>query len=311
MRIAILMDPLSTVNISQDTTFALAMEAQSRGDQIYYVQPETVQVRDSEVFALVCPIRFVMADPCYESLGESAFESLDGFDVVMMRKDPPFDEQYFMLTHFLSLIKKAKVINRAESLRNAPEKVYSLRFPGIYPPTLISMDPTQIKQFMADQGGEIIVKPLNRAGGAGIIYLHQEDKNFNSLIELSTRDGQEFIIAQRYLPEVRKGDKRVIIVGGEALGAIMRTPADDEHRGNIHVGGQVTLAPITDRDRWLISQISEQLIEDGLYFVGIDIIGEYITEINVTSPTGIQEIRQLGGMDIAQEFWDRLPDFQL
>jgi len=309
MRIAILMDPLSTVKKNQDTTYALAVEAQNRGDQVYYVAPESLQVRDSEVFAWVQPIRFVFAEPCYELLEGAGFEGLDDFDVVMMRKDPPFDEQYFMLTHFLSLIKKAKVINRAESLRNAPEKVYSLRFPGIYPPTLISMDPEQIRQFMADQGGEIIIKPLNRAGGAGIIYLHQEDKNFNSLVELSTRDGDEFIIAQRYLPEVRQGDKRVILLAGKPLGAILRIPADDEHRGNIHAGGQVQLAPITKRDEWLISQISEQLVADGLYFVGLDIIGEYITEINVTSPMGIQEIKQLGGMDIAAAFWDQLPDF--
>jgi len=311
MRIALIMDPLEGIDINKDTTFALALEAQKRGDQVYYIPAESLQVRNSEVSALVRPVVFKREYPCFEYTEEARMESLEGFDYVLMRKDPPFDEQYFMLTHFLSLLQKAKVLNRAESLRNAPEKVYSLRFSGIYPETLISMDADQIREFMFAQGGEIIIKPLNRAGGSGIIYLHKEDKNFNSLIELSTREGEEFIIAQRYLPEVRQGDKRIILVGGEAVGAILRIPADHEHRGNIHVGGRVELAPITERDQWLVSQIKEQLIHDGLFFVGIDVIGEYITEINVTSPTGVQEIRQLGGMDIAEYFWDQLPGFEL
>lgn len=311
MRIAIVMDPLSWIHIDKDTTFALALEAQIRGHEISYVAPESIFVKDSDVYGFCLPTVFERADPCWRHPSPGCTECLENFDYVLMRKDPPFDEQYFMLTHFLSLIKKARVVNRAESLRNAPEKLYSLNFPGIYPPSLISMDPMEIRAFMKEQGGEIIVKPLNRAGGSGIIYLHEGDKNFNSLIEMSTGEGQEFIIAQRYLPEVRRGDKRIILVGGEARGAIWRIPADHEHRGNIHVGGRVELAEITERDQWLISQFAEKLVEDGLYFVGIDVIGDYITEINVTSPTGIQEIYQLGGEEIAKTFWDRLDGFEL
>ncbi|MDT8446668.1 MAG: glutathione synthase [bacterium] len=311
MRIAIVMDPLNLIHIDKDTTFALSLEAQNRGDEIFYIAPETLFVKDSQVYAFCLPVRFERADPCWNHPRPGQTECLDDFDYVLMRKDPPFDEQYFMLTHFLSLVKGARVANRAESLRNAPEKLYSLNFPGIYPPSLISMDPQEIRSFMEEQGGEIIIKPLNRAGGSGIIYLHDQDKNFNSLIELSTLEGKEFIIAQRYLPEVRRGDKRIILVGGEALGAVWRIPADHEHRGNIHVGGRVELAEITERDRWLISHFDKQLVADGLFFVGIDVIGDYITEINVTSPTGIQEILQLGGADIAKSFWDRIGDFPL
>ncbi|OGG97540.1 MAG: glutathione synthase [Candidatus Lambdaproteobacteria bacterium RIFOXYD12_FULL_49_8] len=309
MKIALIMDPLSKIHINKDTSFALALEAQHRGFQIYYVRPESVSVKETTPHAICRPVFFKRADPCFEVLGEEQRESLEDFDYILIRRDPPFDEQYFMLTHFLSLLKKAKVLNRPASLREAPEKLYSLQFPGIFPPSLISMDPDEIREFMGVQGGEIIIKPLNRCGGSGIVYLHQDDKNFCSLVELLTQDGKDFILAQRYLPEVREGDKRIILIGGEAKGAIWRIPAENEHRGNIHVGGQVKLAEINPRDQWLVDQLTPRLIKDGLYFVGLDVIGDWVTEINVTSPTGIQEIHQQGGPDLAQTFWDHLPQF--
>ena len=234
---------------------------------------------------------------------------MDEFDTILIRTDPPFNERYFYATHFLSLCQRAKVVNRPLSIRDAPEKIYSLRFPDIIPPTLITSNSTDIRRFMETNGGEIIIKPLNQCGGAGVIYLSSDDRNFNSIMEISTKNGSEYIIAQKYLSEIREGDKRVICVNGSARGAILRIPDRAEHRGNIHVGANVVFSELSERDNWLVERIQEKLREDGLYFVGLDIIGDYITEINVTSPTGIQEIFQQGHIDIAKMFWDELSDF--
>ncbi|PCI30500.1 MAG: glutathione synthase [SAR324 cluster bacterium] len=309
-KIAILMDPLETVHIDKDTTFALALEAQERGHEIWFVHINDLMMRDTAPCCYARKIQFKRADPCFEWLAPQEALPLDSFDYILVRKDPPFDERYFFATHFLSLCRSALVVNRPASLREAPEKIYSLNFSAVMPQTLITCHGDEIRQFMHDVGGEIIVKPLNRCGGAGVIYLHTADKNFNSLIEMSTNEGEEYIMAQRYLPEIRQGDKRVILINGKAEGAILRVPTGDEHRGNIHVGGSVIYSELTVRDQWLVDQIGPKLKEDGLYLVGLDIIGDYITEINVTSPTGIQEIKNLGGLDIAKIFWDRLPDFK-
>lgn len=306
MKIAIIMDPVEKVHIDQDTTFALALEAQSRGCQIWYVSADDLMLKKSEPWCTGRAIEFRRDTPCYEWLGEEESRSLEGFDYILMRKDPPFDEKFFFATHILSLCKKAIVVNRPLSLRNAPEKIYGLNFPEINPPSIVTANAGEIKKFMHEHEGGVILKPLNRCGGAGILYLHKDDKNFNSLVEMSTQEGKEYVIVQQYLPEIKQGDKRVICVNGEPLGAILRTPGKEDHRGNIHVGGQVTFSELTKRDKWLVDQISEQLKHDGLYFVGLDIIGDYITEINVTSPTGVQEIKRLGGIDIAKTFWDNL-----
>ena len=309
LKIAVLMDPPETINIDKDTTFALALEAQSRGYSISIIFMDDLMLKDTLPCAFTRRVEFKRSDPCYRWLNEPQLNSLEEFDYLLVRKDPPFDEKYFFATHFLSLLKKTKVVNRPDSLRNAPEKIYALNFPEINPPTLITSGKDEIKKFMLEVGGEIIVKPLNRCGGSGIIYLHAQDKNFNSLIEMSTNEGDEYVIVQQYLPEIEKGDKRVICIDGVAEGAILRVPDQSDHRGNIHVGGTVIYAELTSRDRWLISKIKDRLMADKLYFVGLDIIGDYITEINVTSPTGIQEIKNLGGKDLAKIFWDRLPNF--
>ncbi len=308
-KIALLMDPLETIDIDKDTTFALALEAQSRGYQIWYVPMNNLLMKDVTPHSFCREVKFKRSYPCFQWLGDEQLRSMEDFDTILVRKDPPFDEQYFFATHFLSLLKKAKVVNQPGSLRDAPEKIYSLNFPNVNPPTLITSKVDEIRRFMVEVGGEIIVKPLNKCGGAGIVYLHNEDKNFNSIIEMSTNEGQEYIIVQKYLPEIKKGDKRVICINGIAEGAILRVPSKEDHRGNIHVGGSVIYTELTERDQWLVSQIKDKLVEDKLYFVGLDIIGDYITEINVTSPTGIQEIRELGGRDLAKIFWDGLVDF--
>jgi len=308
MKVLLIMDPLSTIHIDQDTSFALSIAAQEQGHEVYYAQIGDLMMRGPEPRVRARHLHFVQAEPCYEWRAPWTEEGLDDFGVILMRKDPPFDEEYFLATHFLSLCKKAKVVNRPSSLREAPEKIYGLNFPQICPQTLITRDPKEIKKFMMELG-EIIIKPINRSGGAGVLYLTPADKNFNSLIEMSTNENREHIIAQQYLPEIREGDKRVILVNGEPLGGLLRTPSPEDHRGNIHVGGTVSLSPLNEHDTWLIKQVQEKIKEDGLYFVGLDIIGDYITEINVTSPTGIQEIHQLGGVDIAKEFWLRMGDF--
>ncbi|MGK0288597.1 MAG: glutathione synthase [bacterium] len=306
LKIGIIMDPLETIHIDKDTTFALAFEAQQRGYSIWFILMENLTIKDEEPFCIAQQIEFKRENPCYQFVNDQEELSLDDFDVVLMRKDPPFDSEFFFATHFLSLCKKAKVLNRPDSLRNAPEKLYSLNFPGIFPPTVITRRADEIRKFMNEQGGEIILKPLDGCGGKGIIYLHDKDQNFNSLVEISTNEGTTYIMAQKYLPEVRQGDKRIICVNGTARGAVLRIPSSEEHRANLHVGGRAEFHPLTEREQWLVDQVTPKLQEDGLYFVGLDVIGDYITEINVTSPTGIQEIKDLGGVDIAKIFWDEL-----
>ncbi|MDH5560182.1 MAG: glutathione synthase [Deltaproteobacteria bacterium] len=309
-KIAIIMDPLEKIQVDKDTTFALALESQRRGQENWIVYLEDFLIQDAKASAYARQVEFKRASPCFKILREKTLVDLDEFDYVLMRKDPPFDEAYFFASHFLSLLKAAKVLNRQSGLREAPEKIYSLHFPQVIPPTLISSDASEIKKFMSEQGGEIILKPLNRCGGSGILYVKEGDKNFYSMVELSTKDGKEWIMAQKYLKEIKQGDKRIILVNGEAKGAITRIPSADEHRGNIHVGGIVRFSNMTARDLWLVDQIKDQLKKDGLFFVGLDVIGDWITEINVTSPTGIQEIKNLGGIDIAEIFWDEVEKFK-
>ncbi len=310
LNIAIVMDPVENILINQDTTFALALEAQNRGHKIWVIDMNELIIDHTKPCGFARQIVFKRDQPCYSWKSEKEYTTLDDFDYVLMRKDPPFDEKFFFATHILSLCHKAIVVNRPGSLRDAPEKLYALNFPQINPPSIVTSDASKIRQFLDESPKGIIVKPLNRCGGSGILYIDTHDKNFNSLIEMSTHDGVEYIIVQHYLPEIKAGDKRVICVNGKPCGAIARIPDKGEHRGNIHVGASVVVYELTERDQWLLNQIEEKLRDDGLYFAGIDIIGDYITEINVTSPTGIQEIHQLGGADIAKIFWDQLDQFK-
>jgi len=231
---------------------------------------------------------------------------LGTFDVVHMRQDPPFDMNYITITHMLEHIHpKTLVVNDPKEVRNAPEKLYVMEFTDLMPPTLITRDPRELAEFRKEHG-EIILKPLYGNGGAGVFRLAGEDQNFGSLVELFTQNFREPFMAQRYLPEVRKGDKRVILVDGEFAGAINRVPSESEHRSNMHVGGRAEPTELTNREREICERLGPDLKKRGLIFVGIDVIGDYLTEINVTSPTGIRQVKRFGGADIAALIWDAI-----
>jgi glutathione synthase len=242
----------------------------------------------------------------HHELFEERETRLDWFDAVFMRKDPPFDMAFFFATHLLSLIDPAHtlVINDPRGLRDANEKLYALNFPDVIPPSLVTSNMPRLKRFLAELGGEMIVKPLDGAGGAGVFHLHQGDRNLNAILEAATDYGRRPIMAQRYLPEIRQGDKRVIVLDGKPLGAVLRVPRDDETRGNIHVGGSTVKTPVTDRDRAICARLAPRLHADGLSFVGLDVIGDWLTEVNVTSPTGIQEINALDGVVLEAQVID-------
>jgi glutathione synthase len=212
-----------------------------------------------------------------------------------MRKDPPFDLKYFFATHLLSLVDQSKcfVMNDPKGLREANEKLYALRFPEQIPQTLVTSDMARLRAFMSELGGEMIIKPLDGCGGSGVFYLNEQDRNTNSILEAATDTGRRLVMGQRYLPEIRQGDKRIIVLNGEPLGAVLRVPLESETRGNIHVGGQCVTTEVTERDREICAALAPLLRADGLYFVGLDVIGSYLTEVNVTSPTGIQEVNAL------------------
>ena len=298
LRIAFIMDPIQNVHIDQDTTFVFMLEAQKRGHQIAYVEMHDLFIDRTKPMARTRLIELRREeDNHFTFLGE-AIEPLSGFDAIFMRKDPPFDIAYLHATQLLDLAQQegAVVLNNPGGLRAANEKLFALNFSSVIPPTLVSQEPQRLKDFMEELGGEMIIKPIDGHGGAGVFHLHRQDRNLNSLLETSTRGGKEAIIAQQYLPAVRQGDKRLIVLNGEPLGGTLRVPREDEHRGNIHVGGTCVKAEITPRDREICDLVGPRLRQEGLYFVGLDIIGEHLTEVNVTSPTGVQEIDMLNNV---------------
>ncbi|MEO8601795.1 MAG: glutathione synthase [bacterium] len=298
MRFAFVMDPLARILPDKDTTFMFMLEAGRRGHEVYalglddlYIE-RTVphgQARRAEVR------RPTPDDASHHRLFEERVARLDWFDAIFMRKDPPFDMAFFVATHVLSLVDPARtlVINSPRGLRDANEKLYALNFPAVIPDSLVTHDARRLKAFMAELGGEMIVKPLDGAGGSGVFHVRDGDRNLNAILEAVTLDGRRAIMAQRYLPAIRQGDKRVIVLDGEPLGAVLRVLREDETRGNIHVGGAVVKSPLTARDREICAHLAPRLRADGLWFVGLDVIGDWVTEVNVTSPTGIQEINTL------------------
>lgn len=294
LKIGVVMDPIGKIDIDKDTTFVLMLEAQRRGHEVFYMELGDLFIRGGTPGGRFRSVRVARANPHYE-LGSFQSEALSWFDVLLMRKDPPFEMNYFFATLLLSLVdeRKCVVINHPKGLREANEKLYALKFPDLIPETLVTGDVGRLKEFMGELGGEMIIKPLDGCGGSGIFFLSQKDRNTNALLETATDNGRKSIMAQRYIKEIRQGDKRVIVLNGEPIGAVLRVPRDDENRGNIHVGGQCVKTDLTDRDLEICRVLSSQLREDGLYFVGLDIIGNYLTEVNVTSPTGVQEINAL------------------
>jgi glutathione synthase len=306
LAVAIQMDPIETINVAADSTFMLALEAQARGHRLYHYLPRHLSLIDGRVVAKARAFK-VRRDAAHPAeLG--AFETLDliKMDVILMRQDPPFDMAYITATHVLEHVSgKVLIVNDPASVRNAPEKLFATHFPGLMPPTLVSSDREAIVAFRK-RHGEIILKPLFGNGGAGIFRVKKDDENFNALLETFATMYREPIVVQRYLPEVRKGDKRIILVDGEPVGAVLRVPPKGEARANLHVGGRAAKTKLTRREREICAAIGPTLRDQGLVFVGIDVIGDYLTEINVTSPTGIQEINRLDSAALEKKVWDAI-----
>ena len=306
LTVAIQMDPIERVKIDADSTFALALEAQARGHSLLYYNPPQLFFRDGTVGATVRTLKVRAVQGDHFTLGEPSVYDLSKADVVLLRQDPPFDLAYITTTHLLERLgPKTLVSNDPAEVRNAPEKLLVTAFRDLMPPTLIASDPVQIRAFR-DEHKDIILKPLYGNGGAGVFRLRPDDENLGALLEMFASLYPEPIMVQRYLPEVRQGDKRIILVDGEFAGMINRIPAEGEARSNMHVGGKPVPAQPSTRDMEICAAIGPELKKRGLIFAGIDVIGDYLTEINVTSPTGIQEVKRFGGPDGAKLIWDAI-----
>jgi len=306
MKIAFQMDPIGPININADSTFRIAEEAQARGHELFYYTPDKLAYQEGRVTARGWPLTVQRVEGDHFKLGAEQEVDLSTFDVVWLRQDPPFDMFYITTTHILDRIHpKTLVVNDPFWVRNYPEKLLVLDFPELTPPTVIARDLATIRAFK-DKHGDVILKPLYGNGGAGVFRLTQDDRNLSSLYELFTGFSREPLIVQKFLPAVSKGDKRVILINGEAVGAINRVPAAGETRSNMHVGGRPEKVGLSERDREICAAIGPLLREKGQVFVGIDVIGDYLTEINVTSPTGIQELERFDGVNIAAKIWEAI-----
>lgn len=304
--VAVQMDHVSSINIAGDSTFAMSLEAQNRGYKLFHYTPDRLTMRDGRIFATVEPMELRDVKGDHYTLGDAERADLSSMDVVLLRQDPPFDMAYITATHMLERVHpKTLVVNDPAWVRNSPEKIFVTEFADLMPPTLITRDPAEIAAFRAEQG-DIILKPLYGNGGAGVFHSTRDDRNFSSLMEMFGQMFREPFIAQGYLPAVRKGDKRIILVDGEPVGAINRVPAENDARSNMHAGGKPEPTELTAREREICARIGPALRERGFLLVGIDVIGDYMTEINVTSPTGIREVKKFGGADIASLLWDAI-----
>ena len=306
LQVAVQMDPIETVNIETDTTFFLMLEAQARGHGLWVYRPERLALEDGRVLARGRPLRIQTVKGDHHRLGDYEVRDLAEMDVVLMRQDPPFDMAYITATHFLEAIHPATlVVNDPLEVRNAPEKLFVTRFPGLQPPTLITSDAEAIEDFR-DRHGDMVLKPLYGGGGSGVVRLAADDPNLDALLELHAMIGREPVIAQKFIPAVSKGDKRILLVDGEPVGAINRIPATGQVRSNLAKGGRAEAVDLTKRDLEICAAIGPDLKARGLLFVGIDVIGDYLTEINVTSPTGAQQLKRFGGADAAAALWDKV-----
>jgi glutathione synthase len=306
LNVAVQMDPIARINIRGDSTFALLLEAQQRGHTVSYYTPDKLSLRGNELVAPVQRLSVRDQDGDHFTLGEARREPLASFDVILLRQDPPFDLAYITSTHFLERIHpKTLVVNNPTSVRNAPEKIFVMDFPDLMPPTLISRDLGEINSFRAEHGA-VVMKPLHGHGGAAVFRILPQDMNFGSLYDMFSVTFREPWVIQRFLAEVKHGDKRIILVDGEFAGAVNRVPAADDLRSNMVRGGAASATELTDREREICARLGPALRERGLLFVGIDVIDGNLTEINVTSPTGIRAIARLGGPDVAGKIWDAI-----
>ncbi len=304
LRVAIQMDPMESVDIDADSTFALAVEARRRGHVLFHYLPQDLTFYRGRVTARARALEVRRQRGDHFTLGEPEILDLAEVDIVLMRQDPPFDMAYITATHVLQHIHpKTLVINDPVEVRNAPEKLFVAHFPELMPPTLITSDRARITAFR-DEHKDIIIKPLFGNGGAGVFHVDPEDDNLNALLEMFTEVYREPIMVQAYLPEVRDGDSRIILIDGNAAGVVKRVPKEREVRANLHVGATAEKATLSARDLEICETIGPELRRRGLIFVGIDVIGGYLTEINVTSPTGIQEIGRFDGVSLESDLWD-------
>ncbi len=306
LNIAVQMDPIERINIRGDSTFALLLEAQQRSHRLSYYTPDRLAQRGDSLFARVQPlsVRDIAGD--HFTLGDAERVELSSFDVILLRQDPPFDLAYITTTHLLERIHPGTlVVNDPAHVRNAPEKIFVLGFADLMPPTLVTRDLAEIRAFR-EEHGDIVMKPLYGSGGAAVFRLTKDDLNFGSLYDLFATTFREQWMVQKFLPEVKDGDKRIILVDGEFAGAVNRVPAADDLRSNMVRGGLAQATDLSARERAICARLGPALRERGLIFVGIDVIGGYLTEINVTSPTGIRAIKNLGGPDIAAAIWDKI-----
>jgi glutathione synthase len=304
LRVACQMDPIERIDIRGDSTFAILLEAQRRGHKIFYYTPPNLALEDGQLLARGHTLRVADTEGAHYQLGAALREDLEAWDVVLLRQDPPFDMAYITTTHLLERIHpRTLVVNDPAHVRNAPEKIFVLDFLDLMPPTLITRALDDVLAFRRTYK-DIILKPLYGNGGASVFRVPPEDTNLASLVELFQTVFREPFMVQEYRPEVRAGDKRIILVDGEVAGAINRVPAEGETRSNLHVGGTAAKTDLTDREREICARLGPELKRRGLIFTGIDVIGGYLTEINVTSPTGIRQVKAFGGPDIAALIWD-------
>ncbi|WP_022949020.1 glutathione synthase [Methylohalobius crimeensis] len=308
IELGVVMDPIGEIKVHKDTTFALLLEAQARSWDLFYMEMNDLYLRDGRTYARMRRLSLQRDAQRWYSFEEECERPLDDLDVILMRKDPPFDQEYIYATYLLECAEQrgTLVVNKPRSLRDANEKLFTAWFPQCCAPTLVSRDVRQFRQFLREQG-EIILKPLDGMGGASIFYLHPDDPNFSVVMELMTAHGRRFVMAQKYLPEIAAGDKRILLINGEPVPhALARVPASGELRGNLAAGGRAEGRALTDRDRWICAQVGPQLRERGLIFVGIDVIGDYLTEINVTSPTCVQELDKLFKLNISAQLMNEI-----
>ena len=304
--VAVLMDPIQSIHIEKDSTFAMLLEAQRRGHRLLYLTQGELAVQDAAPWARAAALS-VRDDPHdWYTLDEPQWQDLRKVDVILARKDPPFDDQFLYDTMLLELAQRAGVlvVNDPQALRDANEKLFSLHFPQCIPPTVIARDAAEIKRFVAAQG-DVVIKPLDGMGGRSIFRSGRSDPNLNVILETLTDNGRCFAVAQRYLPEIRAGDKRILLIDGDPVPyALARIPQGDEFRGNLARGGKGVGMPLTDREHWIASQVGPELRRRGMLFVGLDVIGDWLTEVNVTSPTCIRELDAQFGLNIAGQLFD-------
>lgn len=305
LKVAVQMDPIERIKIAGDSTFALLLEAQSRGHSLSYYTPDKLSLSEGKLYASVNALSVRDKAGDHFTLGEAKRADLSSFDVILLRQDPPFDMHYITTTHLLEKLTDTLVVNNARSVRNAPEKMFVMEFGDLMPPTLITRDLDEIKAFRAKHK-DIVMKPLYGKGGESVFRIAPNDLNFGSLFDLFSVTFREAWVVQKFLPEVKDGDKRIILVDGEFAGAVNRVPAEGDLRSNMVRGGSPKKTDLSPREREICDRLGPELKKRGLLFTGIDVIGGWLTEINVTSPTGIRAIKNLGGPDVAAMIWDAI-----